>query len=77
MDRLAFIRSRAHEGLHRAHSENLPNPAEVAEEIGVKALELADRARSAGLMVLCQLLESAALTAAADGLAAEWPADGR
>jgi hypothetical protein len=55
----------------------LPNPAEVAEEIGLKALELADRARSAGLTVLCQLLESAALTAAADGLAAEWPADGR
>ena len=45
----------------------------TAEEISWKALELAQHARAAGLTELCHLLESAALSAAADAQAGRWP----
>jgi hypothetical protein len=45
----------------------------TAEEISWKALELAQLARAAGLTELCHLLESAALSAAADAEARRWP----
>lgn len=46
---------------------------QAAEEISWKALELAQHARSAGLTELCHLLESAALSAAAEAEAGRWP----
>jgi hypothetical protein len=49
------------------------DPACVAEDISAKALELALRARRAGLTTLAYHLETAALSAAADGVSANWP----
>jgi hypothetical protein len=46
----------------------------IAEDIGAKTLHMASLARAAGLTDLCQLLEAAALTAAADAVAMSWPA---
>lgn len=50
--------------------------AKAAEDISWSALELAQRARAAGLTALCDLLESAALNAAAEAATARWPQDG-
>jgi hypothetical protein len=47
----------------------------TAEDISWQALELAERARTAGLMELCHLLEGVALSAAAEASASRWPQD--
>jgi hypothetical protein len=47
----------------------------TAEDISWRALELAERARTAGLMELCHLLEGVALSAAAEASASRWPQD--
>src|SRR5579863_2805937 len=49
--------------------------AKVAEAIGMAALELAQRARAAGLTTLGFMLESVALEAGAESSAQQWPAD--
>jgi hypothetical protein len=49
--------------------------AQVAEEIALAALRLADRARGAGLSSLGHILETAALEASADAAARRWPSD--
>ncbi|HEX3937649.1 MAG TPA: hypothetical protein VHX43_09100 [Xanthobacteraceae bacterium] len=49
--------------------------ARIAEELGVEALDLAKRARDAGLTTLGFLLESAALEAGAQVAALQWPED--
>ena len=48
----------------------------VAEDIGIAVLELADRARDAGLSSIGYLLEMVALEAGAEAAARQWPADG-
>lgn len=53
----------------------LQDPAKIAEEIGLAALELAKRARAAGLTSVGFLLESVALEAGAEAAKREWPAD--
>jgi hypothetical protein len=50
--------------------------ARTAEDISAKALEMAKLARAAGLGPLGQLLETVAMSAAADGVAATWPGEG-
>ena len=53
---------------------DLPNDGgSVAEHIGVAALELACRARAAGLTTLGYLLESAALEAGTEAATRRWP----
>jgi hypothetical protein len=52
-----------------------PDRVKTAAEISWKALELAQHARTAGLTELCHLLESAALSAAAEAEAGRWPLD--
>jgi hypothetical protein len=52
-------------GDHSAGSGASQNRAQTAEDIGVKALALADQARTAGLATLAFLLEAAALEAGA------------
>lgn len=47
--------------------------ANVAEEISLQVLDLAQRARAAGLTELCQALESVALSAAAEAETTRWP----
>ena len=47
----------------------------TAEEIAVASLELAKRARAAGLTGISYLLETAALQAGAEAAAGRWPAD--
>jgi len=49
--------------------------AKVAEDIGLAVLELADRARGAGLSSIGYLLEMIALEAGAEAAARQWPAD--
>jgi len=49
--------------------------ARIAEDIGIAALDLAQRARAAGLTAVGFILESAALEAGAAAAAARWPAD--
>ena len=46
----------------------------VAEDIGIAVLELADRARDAGLSSIGYLLEMVALEAGAEAVARQWPA---
>jgi hypothetical protein len=50
--------------------------AKVAEDIGIAVLELADRARGAGLSSIGYLLEMIALEAGAEAATRQWPADG-
>ena len=50
--------------------------SKVAEDIGIAVLELADRARDAGLSSIGYLLEMVALEAGAEAAARQWPADG-
>jgi hypothetical protein len=47
----------------------------VAEDIGIAVLELADRARDAGLSSIGYLLEMVALEAGAQAAARQWPAE--
>lgn len=49
--------------------------AKVAEDIGIAVLELADRARDAGLSSIGYLLEMVALEAGAQAAARQWPAE--
>lgn len=49
--------------------------AKIAEDIGVAALDLAKRARNAGLPTIGYLLESAALEAGAEAAAGQVQAD--
>jgi hypothetical protein len=49
--------------------------AKIAEDIGIAALELAKRARDAGLPTIGYLLESAALEAGAEAAAGQLQAD--
>jgi hypothetical protein len=58
-----------------AQSEGLDN-GKVAEDIGIAVLELADRARNAGLSSIGYLLEMVALEAGAEAAARQWPSDG-
>lgn len=51
------------------------NTVQIAEEIGMEALDMAKRAQAAGLPTLGFLLESVALEAAAQADAATWPRD--
>jgi hypothetical protein len=51
------------------------NSAEVAEDIGLAALDLAKWARAAGLATVGHLLENVALEAGAEATARRWPAD--
>jgi hypothetical protein len=48
---------------------------DVAVAIGTEALELAKRARAAGLASVAHLLEAAALQAGSDATVAQWPTD--
>ncbi|MFZ0526960.1 MAG: hypothetical protein WA776_14630 [Xanthobacteraceae bacterium] len=47
----------------------------VAEDIGIAALGLADRARDAGLSSIGYLLEMVALEAGAQAATRQWPAE--
>jgi hypothetical protein len=49
--------------------------AKVAEDIGIAVLELADRARDAGLSSIGYLLEMVALEAGAEAAARQWPVE--
>jgi hypothetical protein len=49
--------------------------AKIAEDIGIAALALAQRAHAAGLQTLGFLLESVALEAGAEAAATQLPAD--
>lgn len=49
--------------------------AKIAEDIGIAVLELADRARDAGLSSIGYLLEMVALEAGAQAAARQWPAE--
>jgi hypothetical protein len=49
--------------------------SKAAEDIGIAVLELADRARDAGLCSIGYLLEMVALEAGAEAAARQWPAD--
>lgn len=51
------------------------NSSKVAEDIGIAVLELADRARGAGLSSIGYLLEMVALEAGAEAAARQWPAE--
>jgi hypothetical protein len=50
--------------------------AKLAEDIGIAVLDLAERARAAGLSNIGHLLELVALEAGAEAAAKRWPADG-
>ncbi len=52
-----------------------PDSGKVAEDIGIAVLELADRARNAGLTSIGCLLEMVALKAGAEAAARQWPAE--
>ncbi len=52
-----------------------PDSGKVAEDIGIAVLELADRARGAGLSSIGYLLEMVALEAGAEAAARQWPAE--
>jgi len=47
----------------------------IAEDIGIAALELADRARDAGLSSIGYFLEMVALEAGAQAATRRWPAE--
>jgi hypothetical protein len=49
--------------------------ARIAEEIGMAALDMAERANAAGLPTLVFLLESVALEAGSQAAALQWPDD--
>ncbi len=49
--------------------------AQIAEDIAAAALDLAKRAREAGLTTVGYLLETVALEAGAEAVTARWPAD--
>jgi len=49
--------------------------AQVAEEIGMAVLDLAERARAAGLTKIGYLLESVALEAGTEAAARRWPSE--
>lgn len=49
--------------------------SQIAEQLGMEALDMARRARHAGLATLGFLLESAALEAGAQVAALQWPED--
>jgi len=51
------------------------NSAEVAEDIGLAALDLAKWARAAGLTTVSYLLENVALEAGSEAAARRWPTD--
>jgi hypothetical protein len=51
------------------------DPATVAEEIGLAALEMATRAHAAGLTKIGFLLEVVALEAGAEAATRQWPVD--
>jgi hypothetical protein len=59
-------------GLSNSPAE-ISDRAKAAEHIGLTTLQLAQQARAAGLTVVCYLLETAALTAAADAVSSQWP----
>jgi hypothetical protein len=67
------------QGDRQRRDEDEPVPldsAQVAEDIGMAALDLAERARAAGLTTIGYLLESVALEAGTQAAAARWPSDG-
>jgi hypothetical protein len=67
----------AAEAVDAAAGEAAPaDSAKIAEDIGMAALELAERARTAGLTTIGYLLESVALEAGAQAAAGHWRADG-
>ena len=49
--------------------------ADTAVNIGMDALDLAKRARAAGLASVAHMLETAALQAGSEASAARWPSD--
>ena len=49
--------------------------SQIAEQLGMEALDMAKRARAAGLTTLGFLLESAALEAGTQAAALQWPED--
>lgn len=49
--------------------------SQIAEQLGMEALDMAKRARDAGLATLGFLLENAALEAGAQVAALQWPED--
>jgi len=64
------------EAVDAAAGEAAPaDSAKIAEDIGMAALELAERARTAGLTTIGYLLESVALEAGAQAAAGHWRAD--
>jgi hypothetical protein len=66
------------EGRHGGTVETAAAPldsSKVAEDIGIAVLELADRARNAGLSSIGYLLEMVALEAGAEAAARQWPAE--
>ena len=65
------------ESRHGGTAERAAAPVDssrVAEDIGIAVLELADRARDAGLSSIGYLLEMVALEAGAEAAARQWPA---
>jgi hypothetical protein len=66
------------EGRHSGTADRPAAPLDsgkVAEDIGIAVLELADRARNAGLSSIGYLLEMVALEAGAEAAARQWPAE--
>jgi hypothetical protein len=61
---------------HIASATTPIDSGRVAEDIGVAALKLADRARDAGLSSIGFLLEMIALEAGAEAAARQWPDEG-
>jgi hypothetical protein len=60
----------------RPGGEQAPiDSAKTAEEIGIAALDLAKRARDAGLTTISHLLETIALEAGAEASAMQWRVD--
>jgi hypothetical protein len=62
-------------GVTQASVQYPHDRGKTAEAISWQVLELAQQARAAGLTELCHLLESAALSAAADIETGRWPQD--
>jgi hypothetical protein len=58
-----------------AENATPPDIAKLAEEIGIAALDLAQRANAAGLSTLGFLLEGVALEAGAEAVTRRWPTD--
>ena len=72
--------ARPRPGRARAAAPNAAMPAssesaDVAEDIGTAALDLAKRARAAGLTAVGYLLECVALEAGTEAIARRWPSD--